>query len=239
MAEELLVDTQIDDGQRFVDQLLADDFDVTVAFWVKDGEGSWRLYIASPAFDDRKPGENYRAVRDSLAKIPDPTVQPWTIILINDKNSMTQAAGRIAGRPGKEAIRYGGPRLGESPIEEAYIYPKPEIPVRQSFIVTYKREGDSNHWLATTKKDTLYRTLRPKGAVSYSKAKWLGEGPDKFVHVYVLVEVDPLLDERTIALNPVILTTLTDRARSMADEMFKSKNPDAIIDHQDLVMNLV
>jgi hypothetical protein len=130
-------------------------------------------------------------------------------------------------------------RLGDLPIEEAYIYPKPEIPVRPSFIVTYRQEGDSNRWLATTKKDQLYRSLRPNGAVSYSKAQWLGDGPEKLAHVYVLVEVDPLLDEKTIATNPVILTTLADQARSMTDEMFISKNTDSILEHQSLVMNLV
>jgi hypothetical protein len=211
-----------------------------VALWVKDDEGSWRLYIASPTFDDRKPGENYLSVRDSLGKVPEPTVQPWSIILVNDENPMARDAARIAGRPGKkEAICYRGPRLGDVPIEEAYIYPKPVIPVRQSFIITYKREGDSNRWLATTKKDQLYRSLRPTGAVSYSEAQWLGGGPDRVAHIYVLVEVDPLLDEKTIATNPVILMTLAEQARSMADEMFAKKNPGAIIEHQNLVMNLV
>jgi hypothetical protein len=240
MAEELLVDDQIDTGQSIVDQLLADGLDVAVAFWAKNDEGLWRLYIASPAFDDRKPGNNYLAVRDSLAKVPNPEARFWPINLINNQNPMARDALKIAGRPGKEeGIRYRGTRLGDLPIEEAYIYPKPQIPVRQAFIVTYKREDDSNHWLAKTQKKEFYRKLRPKGAVSYSKAQWLGEEADRFAHVYVLVEVDPLLDERTIATNPVILQTLADQARSMADEMFKLKNPDAIIEHQKLVMSLV
>ena len=67
----------------------------------------------------------------------------------------------------------------------------------------------------------------------------MGEGPAKIAHIYVLVEVDPLLDERTIAINAVILMKLAEQARSMADEMFKSKNPDAIIEHRNLAMSLV
>ena len=38
MAAELLVDSRIDDGERVVDQLIRDNFEVTVAFWVKPGE---------------------------------------------------------------------------------------------------------------------------------------------------------------------------------------------------------
>jgi hypothetical protein len=240
MAEELLVDDQIDGGQMTIDRFLEDGLDVAVAFWIKTDEGFWRLYIASPFFDDRKPGENYLKVRESLRKVPDPEVQFWPIYLINDQNPAARDALKIAGHPGKkEGIRYRGPRLGDLPIEEAYIYPRPRIPVRQAFIVTYKREDRSNRWSATTERKEISRNLRPKGALAYSKAQGLGEQADRFAHVYVLVEVDPLLDERTIATNPVILQTLADQARSMADEMFKSKNPDAIIEHQKLVMSLV
>lgn len=240
MAEDLLVDDQIDGGQMAIDQLLMDGIDVTVAFWAKPHERSWRMYIASPAFDDRKPGENYLAIRDSLSRVANPEVRFWPINLINDQNPMACDALKIAGRPGKEeGIRYRGTRLGDLPIEEAYIYPRPQIPVRQAFIVTYKREDSSNRWSATTERKEISRNLRPKGALAYSKAQGLGEQADRFAHVYVLVEVDPLLDERTIATNPVILQTLADQARSLADEMFKSKNPDAMIEHQKLVMSLV
>jgi hypothetical protein len=235
MAEELLVDDQIDTGQLIVDQLLADGFDVAVAFWVKNDEGLWRLYLASPGFDDRKPRDNYLAIRDSLAKVPNPEARFWPINLIDERNPIARDALRIAGRPGKkEGIRYRGTRLGDLPIEEAYIYPKPEIPVRQAFIITYKRQNDTNRWSATTRRAEYYRTLRPTGAVSYSAAQWLGEKPgeEDLAHVYVLVEVDPLLDERTIATNPVILMTLAEQARSMADEMFKTKHPDASIEHK-------
>jgi hypothetical protein len=239
MAQELLVDAQIDDGQRIIDQFLADGLDVAVAFWAESNEGLWRLYIASPAFDDRKPGAAASAVYDSLSKLPDLTIEPaLDIRTINDQNPMARDALKIAGRPGKkEGIRYRGGRLGDLPIEEAYIYPKPEIPVRQAFIVTYKRQKDRDHWLATTRKAEFCRNLRPKGAVSYSTAQWLGGKEEDFAHVYVLVEIDPLLDERTIAANPVILITLTEQARAMADEMFKTKHPNAKIEHDNLTIH--
>jgi hypothetical protein len=238
MAEELLVDDQIDNGQAIIDQLLADGIDVAVAFWVKNDEGLWRLSIASPRFDDRKPGENYLAIRDSLAKVPDPEARFWPINLINDRNPAARDALRIAGRPGKEeGIRYRGPRLGELPIDDAYIYPRPAVPLRQSFTISYVRQGNSNEWSATTRKGELYRRVRPKGVVSYSTALYEGEKPEdqRFALIHVLVEVEPLLDERTIAANPVILSHLVEQAQSLADGMFRQRHPAAEIHHHDMV----
>jgi hypothetical protein len=64
---------------------------------------------------------------------------------------------------------------------------------------------------------------------------WVGR--KKTSPMSILVEIDPLLDERTIATNPVILITLAEQARAMGDEMFRSKHPDAAIEHQPLIMN--
>lgn len=214
-----------------------------MAFWAKDDEGRWCLFFASPAFDDKKPGKSFPAVYDSLSKVPDSTVElGLDIRLVNDRNPIARDAAKIAGHPSKkEPIHCRGPRLGNLPIEEAYIHPKPEVPVRQAFIVTYKRGQDKDQWLASTRRAEYYRALKPKGAVSYATAQWLGDtaGDEKYAHVYVLVEVDPLLDERTIATNPVIVTAMANQARAMADEMFKAKHPDARIEHKPLVMNPV
>lgn len=243
MAEKILVDDQIDDGQRIIDQLLADGIDVTVAFWARSDEGSWDLYIASTGFNKRKPLEASRAFYDSVSKVKDLTILPWVDIrMIDEQDAIARDAIKIAERKGtKGPIRYRGRRLGDLGLSRAYIYPRPQIPARQAFIITYKRKEQTNEWSASTRKAEYYRTLKPKGAVSYSTAQWLGdkEGEEKFAHVYVLVEVDPLIDDRTIASNPVILSTMSEQAREMADEMFKSKHPDAIIEHQNLVMNLV
>ena len=235
MAEELLVDDQIDDGQRIIDQLLADGFDPAAAFWAKSDEGLWRLYIASPAFDDRKPGAATRAVYDSFSKVPDLTIEPaLDIRLINDKNRIARDAIEIAGRLGKkEGIRYPGRRLGNLPIEEAYIYARPVLPLRQSFTITYVRQAESNEWAATTRRGELYRGMRHKGFVSSAH----GPGDEPSGHMFALVdvwvEVNPMLDERMIATNPVILTTLADQARSLADAIFKKTYPEATIHHHD------
>ncbi len=243
MAEKILVDDQIDDGQRIIDELLSDGIDVTIAFWARPDGGSWHLYIASPGFNKRKPLEASRAFYDSVSKVKDLTILPWVDIrMIDDQDVIARDAIKIAERKGaKGPSRYRGARLGDLGLSRAYIYTRPQVPARQAFIVTYKRKEQTNEWSASTKRAEYYRTLRPKGAVSYSAAQWLGdgEGEEKFAHVYVLIEVDPLIDDRTIASNPVILASMAEQAREMADEMFKSKHADAMIEHQNLVMNLV
>lgn len=243
MAEKILVDDQIDDGQKIIDQLLADGIDITVAFWVRPDGGSWNLYIASPGFNKRKPLEASRAFYNSVSKVKDLTILPWVDTqMIDDQDALARDAIKIAERKGtKGPIRYRGTRLGDLGLSRAYIYPRTQVPASQAFIITYKKKEQINEWSASTRKAEYSRTPGPKGAVSYSTAQWLGdkEGEEKFAHVYVLVEVDPLLDDRTLASNPVILTTMAEQAREMADEMFKTKHPDARIEHQNLVMNLV
>lgn len=240
MAEELLVDDQIDNGQAIIDRLLADGHDVTTAFWIKNDEGLWRMYLASPSFDERKPGETYLSIRDSLAKVPDEEARFWPLNLINDQNPIARDALKIAGRPGKkEGIRYRGPRLGDLAIEEAYIYPRPAVPLRQEFEISYMRRGESDEWSATTRKGQLYRGLRHKGFVSSAHGPGEKSQDHRFALVDVWIEVDPSLDEPTIAAHPTLATTLTDQARSLADAIFKRTYPKAVIHHQDMALTPV
>jgi hypothetical protein len=46
MDAELLVDDQIAQGKSLIEQLIKDNFNVSVAFWVKaTDDGSWQLHI--------------------------------------------------------------------------------------------------------------------------------------------------------------------------------------------------
>ncbi len=239
MDQKMLVDDQIDDGQRIIDQFLADGLDVSVAFWVKPDERSWTLYIASPGFRDRERVEASRTVYDSASKVPDLTIQPGLDIRVIDaRDAIARDAVRLAGRKGKKGpIRYRGTRLGDFPIVRAYIYPRPAVPLRQSFTISYERQGESDEWAATTEKGPLHRWLRPKGVVSYA-THGPGDDPDdeQLATILVLVEVEPRLDERTIAINPALATMLADQARSLADGIFKKKHPEAAIHHHDMAL---
>lgn len=243
MAQELLVDDLIDDGQRIIDEFMTDGLDVTVGFWATSDERSWRLYIASPAFDDSDPGAAANFIYDSAAKLPGLMIEPaLDLRTMNDRNPAAQAAIKIAGRPGKkEGIRYRGPRLGNLSIEEAYIYPRPAVPLRQSFAISYVRQGETDEWSATARAEELYRGVRLNGAVSYFTAQYAGESPDepKFALINVFVEVDPLLDDRTLRANPVLMRRMIEEAQSLADAMFQRRHPEAFIHHQDAALTPV
>ena len=54
MDQGTLVENRIDEGQRFIDQLVVSGLDVTAAAWVKPTEdGDWRLYVVSKVVDER------------------------------------------------------------------------------------------------------------------------------------------------------------------------------------------
>jgi hypothetical protein len=125
MDTELLVENQIDDGRRLVEQAVSDGMEVSAAFWVKTSEeGLWHLYIASPLVNEVRLGEAYRQVYASLGKILESSVSPSDITLVNDRNPIARDIIAVRDRsPARVATRYGGKRIGSVSIVEAYIYP--------------------------------------------------------------------------------------------------------------------
>ena len=77
--------------------------------------------------------------------------------------------------------------------------------------------------------------MSAKGAVAYSTALWEGEkeGDEDHATVSVLLEVDPNFDEENTFIHPDVWNLLKSQARQMADEMFKSRHPDAVIEHSE------
>jgi len=121
------VETQIEDGQRLIDQLIRDGIEVTAAFWVRTSEeGLPQLYIASPSFNPDKMGEAFRDVYASLNTLTDCAVTPADLLLIDGANPIARAAVALRDRhSGRSPTRYHGQRLGSLPVVEATIYPPP------------------------------------------------------------------------------------------------------------------
>ncbi len=63
---------------------------------------------------------------------------------------------------------------------------------------------------------------------------WEGEKPEdqKFALISVMVEVTDGVTEQALHDNPVMILTLAEQARILADEMFLTKYPDAKITHE-------
>jgi hypothetical protein len=231
MDTELLVE-QIDAGQDLIEQLARDGFEVSVAFWVKTSDdGVWYLTIASPSVDPKQPGAAYHKLFTSTDKVESSWVSPAFAKLLNDQDPIARAAIKVRERhPG---TRYQGSRLGTLEIKEAYIYPETSL-LRLAFTVIYARNGTTNHWTATVRRGPLYRDMKAKGAVSHSTALYAGETEEdqNFANVAVLVAIDPKFDRPDILDNPEMRRVWADQARIMADEMFKSRHPDAVIEHE-------
>jgi hypothetical protein len=232
MDTDLLVEQRAG-GQRLIEQLVRDEFPVSAAFWVRTSEGnSWRLEIAYAAVDEEDSNDAYRRLYASIDKTRCNWVTLVDVRLLNERDPIVRAVIELRDWfPDPLPAYYQGRRLGTLAIKEAYIYPEIAAP-RRSYMVAYSRTGKTNHWTATIKRGRLFRKLKAKGAISYSTARCEGEnGADpKCAMVGVLVAVDPRFDRPEILVQPELKKMMADQARSMADEMFKSRHPDAIIE---------
>jgi hypothetical protein len=236
MDTQTLVDDKIHAGLRFITLLVRNNFDVKVACWVKTSEeDDWFLYVASGEVDKKGLAEAYREAYRALEVLDTPWITASQLKLVRSddpivadvketQHLLTAAFPTISHRP----------QLGDLSTQEVYIYPNLEpdkVLLRQVFSITYVRQENTNIWNATTRPGGFHRGVRAKGAVSYTTASYEGEKPEeqRFAIVSVLVEIDPKFDERAFLERPDTRRMLADQARRMADELFTSKHPEAII----------
>ncbi|HYM07624.1 MAG TPA: hypothetical protein VEU11_13780 [Terriglobales bacterium] len=70
MFKTVLVEPEISDGRRLVDELRRQDFPITAAFWFYFEEAErWRLVIISPDVQTRGPRDAYRKLVYALAAL--------------------------------------------------------------------------------------------------------------------------------------------------------------------------
>jgi hypothetical protein len=126
MDTELLVDNRIEEGQKLVAELIVAGFDVSIAFWAKTSdEGLWNLFIGSTSVEPSKIGDAYRTLYACLSKTPDSGLSMSDVKLIEATNPIATDAMAVRRRkPGRLPIRFRGQRLGNLPVEEAYVYPR-------------------------------------------------------------------------------------------------------------------
>jgi hypothetical protein len=133
MDSALLVDEQIEDGRKLIEQLVRDGFDVTLAFWVRfkdEADGPW-FYIVSKTVDQEGLQAAYRAVHEAMQRRPAPW-GPWIsvssaseLVLVSVNDATAKEVMALRDRfPGRNRLR--GATIGTPyRIEEVYIYPLP------------------------------------------------------------------------------------------------------------------
>jgi hypothetical protein len=133
-----LVDEQIDDARKLINQLLEDGFDVAGAAWVKPTEGDrWLLYIVSKAVDEGPLAAAYRALYPALQRLELTWFALGGIKLIGVSNPIARDILDIQRRfPSQRPTRTRGPRLGELAVDETYVYPAPVRPEEKWRVVS-------------------------------------------------------------------------------------------------------
>lgn len=117
MDQGSVVREEIDAGAKFLAEF-EKQFPIQAAFWLKEDEGRWYLYVASDQINDQNVRLAYREVIRVAGAMRDPNFDPLAL-----------AALEILRRyPGRSAAHLRQRNFGGLGIEEGYIYPSP-IPV--------------------------------------------------------------------------------------------------------------
>lgn len=123
MGTATLVDERLDAGSRLIRQLHVDGFDVRVAVWaLVTDEERWLLYIASQVVDDEGLGDAYLKLNASLARTPERWLLDACVRLLSTRDPLVSTA--ISFQEDTAIHRYGGRKIGDIIIDDAFIYPK-------------------------------------------------------------------------------------------------------------------
>jgi hypothetical protein len=125
MDQATLVETHIESGERLIEELRHDGFNVTAAAWLKASEeGQWFLYIASTEVDQNGLAAAYKVVYLTTQHLQNRWLDPFDVKLIGANNPIAKDILDIQRRyPAPTLTRFRGTRLGAIQVDEAYIYP--------------------------------------------------------------------------------------------------------------------
>jgi hypothetical protein len=135
MDKAELVDEQIEDGKKLIEQLARDGFIVTAAFWIKfsfTGTGEpWFFYVVSKEVEEKGPQAAYRAVHASIHRITGPW-GPWISLselkLVGPNDTLASQVIALQNRyPGKMPTVFPPIVLGGVSVDGLYIYPLPGV----------------------------------------------------------------------------------------------------------------
>jgi hypothetical protein len=126
MDQIILVEAQITDGQKLIEEVVRSGFEVVAACWVKTTESEqWYLYIASPVVDAEGTAKAYRRVHSVVRSMPHPFwIDPFEVKLIGATEPMAEAVREFYRcHPARLPTWYRRPELGGVSIEAAFLYP--------------------------------------------------------------------------------------------------------------------
>ena len=125
MAQEILVDKKLEDGEKLIRALRAKNFDVAAAFWMQIDDGFWHLYLASKAAEGAvAKSEAYDTVLAVLRQLGQTSIDPSDITLINTSKPAAKEVLDLQRQfPLNLYSRQRLRKLGGMRTGEAHIYP--------------------------------------------------------------------------------------------------------------------
>jgi hypothetical protein len=124
MDQATLVEHQIDDVPKLIDQLKRDNLDVKAAFWLYTSEADqWFLYLVSDMVDQKGITESYKLVYKAMKRLPRLSIDPFEVKLVGPGDPVAKAIiDFLSKQRAPLARRVRGTNLGDVYIENAYIY---------------------------------------------------------------------------------------------------------------------
>ncbi|MDY3552392.1 hypothetical protein R5W24_001474 [Gemmata sp. JC717] len=129
MGQDALVTEQIKAGERFLAQLAAAGFSVSLAFWARPDEEGWHLYLATPLVDTKGPLGAYHDLTLHERRFDNVGLDPFEVRLVSPSDTMAVAAAKLIEpkpwqpKPSPFMTRFNGSRLGGIDVEGVLVYP--------------------------------------------------------------------------------------------------------------------
>lgn len=125
MDQSPLVIEQKDAGSRFVAE-----FDkyasVQSAFWLKESDADWQLYIASEQITDDNFDVAYGEVLRITSDLDDPSLDPFDVKLIGADDPLAQAVMGVKNRyPGRMDTLFRDRQIAGMEIQGLHVYGSP------------------------------------------------------------------------------------------------------------------
>jgi len=125
MDKTVLVEKEIEEGKRLIEELDKKNFNVQAALWFYMADANeWRLLIASPYVEKEGPKKSYNFIQAVLSKLlPPPDISSRNISVVSPSHNLIKLI-RVAIHtgPGISGIRFTGNVINNTLIDDAYIY---------------------------------------------------------------------------------------------------------------------
>lgn len=120
MYKTILVEADLEQGRRIVEELSKRQVRITAAFWYHyEDEDDWKLVVVSPDFEDKGPKALYTMISSMLSELAGNSKEPLRfsldqIMLVSPYSLLYNMVRDYSG------LRYGPVR--EGPALDSYIY---------------------------------------------------------------------------------------------------------------------